>query len=66
MMLSQDFARFYFEVDSALYQNGIVIQHFLKISSHKLVLYMVAAVVQAASSNITTGPFEAVGLRLHL
>ena len=66
MMLCQDFTRLNFEVDGALYENRIVIQHFLKISSHKLILNMVAAVVQATSSDITTGTFEAVGLGLHL
>ena len=65
IMLSEDLARFYFKVNSTLYQQWIIVKHFLIISSHELILYMIAAIVQARSADVATCTFQTVGFGFH-
>ena len=51
-MLGQYLARLNLEINGALYQQWIVIQHLLKFAINELVLYVVAAVMEAAGSDI--------------
>lgn len=65
-MLRKDLSSSNFEVNRAFYQQWVVGEHICEVSTHELVLHVVATIVEARSPNITARTFEAVGLRLHL
>ena len=65
IMLSEDLARFYFKVNGTLYQQWIIVKHFLIIPSHELILYMIAAIVQARSADVATCTLQTVGFGFH-
>ena len=66
IMLSKNLTRLYFEVNCTFDQEWVIIKHFFTIARHKLILYMIAAIVQATGTDVATGSFEAVSFRLHL
>jgi len=66
IMRRQDLAWLNLEINSAFNQEWIVIEHLLVVSSHKLILNVVATVMQTACTNIATCPFQTVSFRFHL
>ena len=65
-MGGQDLSWLDFEVDGALDEQWVVVEHALKVSSHELILNVVATIVQTAGTDVATRALQTMSLRLHL
>ena len=65
IMLCKNLTRLYLEVYRALNQKRVIVKHLFTISRHELVLYMIAAIVQAAGADVAAGSLETMGFGLH-